>query len=274
MRILQLISFVFFLSNFAHADSIEILSKAVRDVCIAPDQAGKIFEVEAEGDIGVKIKFLKLGTELEGKINKSDWDGVQRVLKEHQSSEHKNYRDCVIKIMPTFIALLPDTGEPGGLGGGSPLIGGADSILSLEGEGIVEISVFDAKIRKNKLSVMFRLRNISDDQMQYLVHLEYLNQSKAFLPNVSELKAVEIDHESYGRLESYRGLQRMHTARYKPWFNLGVKGRTDIPFIFDGARPSEMVESIQVGIAIKANKWEKGKIMNFVFENIPVVNER
>lgn len=89
------------------ASEVEILTKSLKDVCMSPDQSGKIFEVKGEGSAGVEIKFID--TEIKGVLNQGEWEGVQKVLKEQQHSENSDYRKCVKDMLPTFTKLLNKT---------------------------------------------------------------------------------------------------------------------------------------------------------------------
>lgn len=87
----------------AFADSMQDITKNIRSVCAAPDQKGKYWNVDASGDTKIKIKFLGTKAGLSSEISSGEWEGIQRVLKEQQADEHKNYRDCVKSLTPIFL---------------------------------------------------------------------------------------------------------------------------------------------------------------------------
>jgi len=80
---------------------------SVTSVCRTPDEKGKHWEVEAIGKGDVNLKLLRKipGVGVEGKISfsKGEWEGVQRVLRDHQASENADYRQCVRELTPLFM---------------------------------------------------------------------------------------------------------------------------------------------------------------------------
>lgn len=79
---------------------------AIRNVCHAPGEQGKYWEVETTGKGDVNLKLLNNlpGSWLESRVkfSRSEWEGVQRVLKEHQASDNADYRQCVKALAPLF----------------------------------------------------------------------------------------------------------------------------------------------------------------------------
>ena len=96
------------LSPFSHAAEVSIdqITESVRRVCLVPGDAGKEWAIKAAADGAVKVNFKIAG---EGKIEgnagftRSEWEGVQRVLKEKQADENARYRQCAEKLTPIFL---------------------------------------------------------------------------------------------------------------------------------------------------------------------------
>lgn len=84
---------------------------SVRSVCQAPGEQGKYWEVEATGKGDVNLRVLKTlpGVGVEGKVrfSKGEWEGVQRVLREHQARDNADYRDCAKTLTPLFLKHVP-----------------------------------------------------------------------------------------------------------------------------------------------------------------------
>jgi len=86
--------------------AIEVVN-SVTSVCRAPGEQGKHWEVEAIGKGNVNLRLLKNSPEtgVEGKVrlSKGEWEGVQRVLRQHQASDNADYRQCVKALTPLFV---------------------------------------------------------------------------------------------------------------------------------------------------------------------------
>jgi len=85
-----------------------ILKNNVQELCLSPAKSGKHWQREsaAQGKLSSPLLFkILLKGELKGhvKLTETEKKGVQSVLKKHQASEHRNYRECVDKILPYLI---------------------------------------------------------------------------------------------------------------------------------------------------------------------------
>ena len=103
MKKTLVILFLLLMANTAYSDSIQDITKSIRSVCVAPDQKGKYWEVDASGDTKVKIKLIGSHIGLSGEISSGEWEGVQQVLKEQQASNNEDYRKCAKELTPLFI---------------------------------------------------------------------------------------------------------------------------------------------------------------------------
>ena len=80
----------------------DTLVKAIQNLCFHPSGKGNYWAIEANANAGARIKLLgKLSGDI--KLNKEEWDGVRRVLPKDQVLDSNKYRDCVMKLTPTFI---------------------------------------------------------------------------------------------------------------------------------------------------------------------------
>lgn len=104
LRLVSLLM-LFFFSWCANASSVreELIDDAMK-LCIAPNQYGENFNIEGEGKIDGSFKII--GGDLSGKVKKEEADGIREILKEHQASENKNYRDCALKIVEMFLPQM------------------------------------------------------------------------------------------------------------------------------------------------------------------------
>lgn len=90
-------------STSALAESLLDWTTSIRSLCMSPDQPGKYWDVNAHGNVegAVRVKLIGNASANTGvTFSKGEWDGIQKVLKEQQADEHKNYRDCVRDIVP------------------------------------------------------------------------------------------------------------------------------------------------------------------------------
>lgn len=94
----------FIISTYANADENLEITNNIRSVCMAPDKKGEYWDVDTNIDTKVKVKLLGIKTDIQGNFSKGEWDGVQKVLKNQQAKEHKNYRECVKYIAPLFLS--------------------------------------------------------------------------------------------------------------------------------------------------------------------------
>jgi len=110
-------------STVAFSETLGEWTNSVRSLCMSPDTPGKYWDVNAHADVGggVRVKLVGEGDANAGvTFSKGEWDGIQRVLKEQQASENKNYRDCVMNIIPVLkdkINSKPGEGSEGKAGG-------------------------------------------------------------------------------------------------------------------------------------------------------------
>lgn len=107
--------FAFSFCQIASANTIlSEISSNVKSVCMAPDTIGKKWNVEvlASGDVNVGLKLAgKAGADAKVAFSKSEWNGVQQVLKEQQSSENANYRRCAENVTKIFIDKLNNNSD-------------------------------------------------------------------------------------------------------------------------------------------------------------------
>jgi len=77
----------------------------IKIVCQAPAERGKSWSVTATGAGQAKliIKLIDLGVSGAIEFNKEEWEGVQRVLREHQAEDNRNYRECARELTPLFV---------------------------------------------------------------------------------------------------------------------------------------------------------------------------
>ena len=94
------------LSYSAFASDLETITQNVKSVCQSPAQAGKYWNVTSTGkaDATGSIRLASVGVNGEARFTKGEWEGVQQVLKEQQSADNANYRDCAVKLTPLFLA--------------------------------------------------------------------------------------------------------------------------------------------------------------------------
>lgn len=85
----------------AQAELMKAITNNVKAVCQSPSDQGKHWSVKAKGDGGVTISYLN--TKGEAEFTKEEWEGVQQVLKEQQSDDNKNYRECARDLTPKFL---------------------------------------------------------------------------------------------------------------------------------------------------------------------------
>jgi len=98
-------SMIFTQSAFAEVTSAEVV-KNIQGVCLAPGQQGERWDVkvQASGDVKVGLKLAgRAGVDANVDFTKSQWEGVQQVLREQQQKDNANYRECAKNIAPLFI---------------------------------------------------------------------------------------------------------------------------------------------------------------------------
>ena len=107
-----LVSFLISFSHIAFADTVlDEVTKSVNSVCLAPGSEGQKWDVQvlATGDVKVGLKFAgKVAADAKVALTKSEWDGVQQVLREHQQMDNASYRDCAEKITPLFLGNIKE----------------------------------------------------------------------------------------------------------------------------------------------------------------------
>ncbi|ENV9556048.1 hypothetical protein ACUTFX_09330 [Enterobacter hormaechei] len=93
---------------FANTELNEFVN-SVRSVCTNPGSQGQKWDIQvlASGDVNVGLKlFGKANADAKVEFTKSEWEGVQQVLKEQQQKDNENYRECVKYITPKFMDKL------------------------------------------------------------------------------------------------------------------------------------------------------------------------
>jgi hypothetical protein len=93
-------------SSSVFAADMDTITQNVKSVCESPAQAGKYWNVTATGkaDATGSIRLASIGVNGQATFTKGEWDGVQQVLKEQQSADNANYRECAVKLTPLFLA--------------------------------------------------------------------------------------------------------------------------------------------------------------------------
>jgi hypothetical protein len=85
---------------------IELVTRSVIDICKSPSAPGNTFDIAISGSGGAIAGLRNLpraGGEVKAEFSKSEWEGVQRVLKEQQLAENNSYRGCVTRLTPLFL---------------------------------------------------------------------------------------------------------------------------------------------------------------------------
>ncbi|MFZ2726575.1 MAG: hypothetical protein WAX77_10015 [Methylococcaceae bacterium] len=87
-----------------NAFALDKITENIQAVCLSPAQQGKYWDVTIKGGINAdgSVRLIALGINGEATFTKGEWDGLQRVLKEHQAGDNDSYRKCVIEVMPFF----------------------------------------------------------------------------------------------------------------------------------------------------------------------------
>ncbi len=82
------------------------LNRNIGQICQKPSTQGKYWQVHAGAAGGASLSWLRLpNAKLSGEaeFNREEWDGAQRVLREHQKDDNQGYRDCVKYLVPLFM---------------------------------------------------------------------------------------------------------------------------------------------------------------------------
>lgn len=106
-------SVIFTQSAFAEVTSAEVV-KNIQGVCLAPGAQGERWDVkvQASGDVKVGLKLAgKAGVDAKVDFTKSQWEGVQQVLREQQQKDNADYRECAKNIAPLFINKINENGN-------------------------------------------------------------------------------------------------------------------------------------------------------------------
>lgn len=100
-----IVVFITGLSYASESSLMEQVTLNVKEVCQAPSDSGKYWDVKLEGggDAKVKLKLADMGVSGQAEFSKGEWQGVQRVLQEQQAYDSANYRECVKKLTPLFL---------------------------------------------------------------------------------------------------------------------------------------------------------------------------
>lgn len=136
--------------TFANTELDEV-ANSVRSVCMAPGSQGQKWDIQvlASGDVNVGLKLAgNANADAKVAFTKSEWEGVQQVLKEQQQQDNENYRDCVKDIVPKFIEKIYQNKSPSSsdknknvaelklpisvIGGGEKVVFSPDFIISIE----------------------------------------------------------------------------------------------------------------------------------------------
>lgn len=106
---------VFSATCYAGDKCLDKIAESVRLVCQAPGQSGKYWDVslKGRGDAQVKIRNIELGgISAEALFTKSEWEGVQQVLKDQQAADNLNYRACAREITKLFVSKANCLSKP------------------------------------------------------------------------------------------------------------------------------------------------------------------
>lgn len=99
-------------TNAGNKASMKEIKDNIKDVCQAPSNRGKFWEVSVKGngEANVKLKLLSgVNTKLAGEASfkRGEWEGVLQSL---QAAENSDYRGCVKKLTPLFLEkFVPKT---------------------------------------------------------------------------------------------------------------------------------------------------------------------
>lgn len=101
---------VAFSANRAHALSMEQVTRNILDICNAPANKGSYWDVKIQGSGDANLKLKLVDGSMSGGVvfEKSEWNGVQQVLKEQQASENASYRRCAEKMTMLFLEKFND----------------------------------------------------------------------------------------------------------------------------------------------------------------------
>ncbi|EFO2126011.1 hypothetical protein DP030_25455, partial [Escherichia coli O106] len=107
-----LVSFLISFSQISFADTVlDEVSKSVISVCHAPSSKGQKWDVQvlASGDVKVGLKFAsKVAADAKVALTKSEWDGVQQVLREGANKQViSSQADSLIKISRIWADFFP-----------------------------------------------------------------------------------------------------------------------------------------------------------------------
>jgi hypothetical protein len=103
----------FVLANVrAEANVMTAVVESVKNVCQFPSDQGSHWTVTIRGDGNARVKLI--GVSGEAEFSKSEWSGVQQVLREHQARDSRSYRDCARALTPLFLDRFTSSslGEP------------------------------------------------------------------------------------------------------------------------------------------------------------------
>lgn len=91
------------LSSNIYANNFFDIYIAVEKLCKAPtDEKTTHYKLELNGDANFRVTMVGL-LKSDASFTAEEWDGVQRVLREHQAEDNKDYRDCSEKLTPLFL---------------------------------------------------------------------------------------------------------------------------------------------------------------------------
>lgn len=102
LRAFFLVAFVSFPSICYSSINLEAITSAVTRLCAADtNEASQFISITGDLESNLKVKFVGV----DGKVSfkKEEWSGAQKVIKEHQLDENKDYRSCAIALAPIFI---------------------------------------------------------------------------------------------------------------------------------------------------------------------------
>lgn len=120
LKLLYLTTFTFIVlpTNYCKAAeplTMENVTKNIIEVCRAPADSNKYWDIkiESSGDTKVKLKLADINISGQAEFSKGEWQGVQRVLKEQQAQDNASYRDCAKSLTPLFLnKFFPEKNPP------------------------------------------------------------------------------------------------------------------------------------------------------------------
>ncbi|NOZ52735.1 MAG: hypothetical protein GXP08_06260 [Gammaproteobacteria bacterium] len=152
---------------------------SVSNVCHSPNNKSKywLLDIKGEGEAKLKLKLANAGLSGEAKFTKEEWEGVQRVLREHQITDNKTYRDCVTLLTPLFLDRFVLTSSST-KGASSPVRSSKKSRatnLSTTWNGL-DFKIREAKMEGSDLYIKFKIFSPGKDRV-----IKMMNGGNAFV---------------------------------------------------------------------------------------------